>query len=30
MDSLIKTCNTTASGRAKIKPNGPKMKVNPN
>ena len=29
-DSFIKTCITTANGRDRIKPNGPKMKVNPN
>ena len=29
-DSLIITCITTANGRDRIKPNGPKMKVNPN
>ena len=30
MDSLIKTCITTAKGRDKINPNVPKIKVNPN
>ena len=30
IDSFIKTCITTARGRDKINPNGPKMKVNPN
>ena len=30
MDSLINTCNTTARGRDKTNPNGPKIKVNPN
>ena len=29
-DSFIKTWITTANGRESIKPNGPKMKVNPN
>ena len=27
---MIKTWITTANGRESIKPNGPKMKVNPN
>ena len=30
MDSFIKTCATTAKGRDKSNPNGPKIKVNPN